>query len=779
MSISYSILNEVNQLIAKPHNHQELLNDIVVLVKKHIKAEVCSLYQLDKSGDRLVLEATHGLNQKLVGELSMGVEEGLTGKVIQLMQPIAEKFAFRHPRFKYFPELGEDKYKSFLGVPLITHNKAMGVLVVQHEEEHDYRQQDIIALVTIASQLSGIITNAELLKNLEEKEAETAKLQNKLSQVQSDSNKENQSAATEKNDKTKIATIKGVIGSQGIAIGKAWVLPEGFDFEAVEQRVNCHPEEEKLRLNEAIEKSVSQIVKLIENVSEVLSDEDSSIFHAHLLILEDKSLIKKIDEEIQAEKSAEFAVKLVIGRYVEAFAGIEDAYLKSRALDMKDIGNRMVMNLLGMDPGGHIELKEPSIVVGKDLTPSQLVSMDMSMVLGFVLEGGGDTSHVAILAKSFGIPSLIQVKDVLLHIRTDDHLVLDCRDASVQINASENVKNSYQTLLRNLEVSAGDLDAIKELPAITQDEVTVKLMANVGIFSELDSISKFGAEGIGLYRTEFYYLAQNQMPEEDSQTEFYERILKKMGDKPVTMRTLDIGGDKTLPYLKLGKEENPFLGWRSIRMSLDMEEVFRTQLRALLKAARKADLKIMLPMISGMDELKRAKKIFQEEEKKLKDEGLVLSEAIELGIMIEVPAAVQMANHLIKEVDFFSVGTNDLIQYTLAVDRNNPKVSSLYDPLHPAVLSQLKKIADVCNEADKPVSICGEMASDPDYSAILIGMGYRMLSLNSAGIPKVKERIRSLTIIEAEKTVDQVLQLSSAAEIRSFLRKEKETLPKQ
>ncbi|PCI27162.1 MAG: phosphoenolpyruvate--protein phosphotransferase [SAR324 cluster bacterium] len=761
-----SVLEEICEILTQPHDHEEMLNSVVSLVKKRLAADVCSLYLLDDAKKRLILKATLGLNSQKVGQVSMAVEEGITGLVVQRMAPVAENNVSSHPRYKYFPDLREEEVNSFLGVPLISRKKALGVLIVQYQTVREFSRDEIRLMVTIASQLTGVILNAELLQSIEE--------QGRCEFTQGQSKKKTIAVEDPQSLKhQRMNLLKGIIGSAGMSSGKAYILQDTIDLDLLEQESCENVEAEIQQFHHALQDSIDQISHLMNRVKDSLSEEDSAIFHAHLMILDDRAIGKKIVSLIQEGNSAVWAVREVTCKYIEAFSNMEDPYLRERAMDMKDIGRRVIANLQGTHlPVGEPGLKENSIIVAEDITPSQMISLDMDKVNGFILANGGKTSHVSLLAKSYDIPALVGVGKQIYKIKEQDTILLNCQEGMALYNPAPEIMQEYSRVFAQKEVDKLEIDSLRDLPAVTTDGKEISLLANIGLISDLKRVDQYKPMGVGLYRTEFYFLAHTKQPTEEEQTAFYTRVLQQMGDRPTKIRTLDVGGDKFLPYLEQPREQNPFLGWRSIRMSLDLQGVFRTQLRSLLRASVHGDLGIMFPMISGLEELRQAKAILEEERCKLLEEGIAVSETYQVGMMVEVPSAVYTAEHLIEEVDFFSLGTNDLIQYTLAVDRNNPKVAKLYDSLHPAIWKMIHQLVCITEKAGKPLSICGEMASDPLCAIPLIGIGVRNLSMISPTIPVIKKIIRKVSFVEAQRMGQRVLELRTPSEIRSYLQQE-------
>jgi phosphotransferase system enzyme I (PtsP) len=486
------------------------------------------------------------------------------------------------------------------------------------------------------------------------------------------------------------------------------------------------------------------------------------------MIMEDRGFISKIEALIDRKRGAAGAVDEVIGSYVEAFLRMDDPYLRERSADMEDIGRRIIDCLHGKSKSG-ARLGGKRILVADGMLPSDLALLDPEKLLGIVTLNGDTNSHAAIMARSLGIPAVLLKEEEIAGILPNGSLIIDGNAGCVYIDPDDQIRSEYDRLQRDYQLKRRELDELRDVPAVTPDGERVFLRANIGLVSDIRIALANGAEGVGLYRTEFPYMARNSFPSRKEQHRLYRNILEGFAPMPVTVRTLDIGGDKGLPYFAHPKEENPFMGLRSIRLSLEREDVFRDQLAAILSASPFGKAKIMFPMVSSVDEVRTVKRIVEEVRREVEIRGAAVSPEIPLGIMIEIPAAVQTAHILVKEVDFFSIGTNDLIQYTLAADRNNPKVRKYYDPYHPAVLQSIRKVSDAARSAGKTVSVCGEMASDPLNAVLLLGIGITELSISAPYIPVVKQAILKTTRSKAAKIAETVLAMDSALEIRAYL----------
>jgi phosphoenolpyruvate-protein phosphotransferase len=481
-------------------------------------------------------------------------------------------------------------------------------------------------------------------------------------------------------------------------------------------------------------------------------------------MLTDEGFRKRVEDEITAGASAETALERVVTAMVDEFMRLDDPYLKERAIDIKDIGQRALRNLLGVAERDR-SFASAVVLVAPELTLSDILLIEPEQLKGFVMGSGGATSHASILAKSLEIPTVVGVGRVE-EIHEGDHLIVDGNAGTIYVHPSGEVLREYSRLKDEYTAFNRELDSLRTQPAVTRDGCRVMLGANIGLLGDLPLAHRHGADRVGLYRTEIAFLSHRDFLSEGEQVTLYDRVVQAAKGLPLTVRTLDLGADKYPSYLNVPREANPFLGWRSIRVSLELASVFKTQLRAILRASAVSPLRIMLPMISSLEELRRSKELLEEAKYELRQEGHPFDEAVPFGMMVEVPSAVQLADRFIEEVDFFSIGTNDLIQYLLAVDRNNRKVASLYEPLHPAVLRAVASVVRVANHAGKPVSLCGEMAADPVCTLVLIGMGLRDLSMSAFFIPVIKRLVRSVDIAAAERVTAEALELATVKEVK-------------
>jgi phosphotransferase system, enzyme I, PtsP len=766
-----TILEDISTLISHSHDLQETLNRIVATVADRMGTEVCSIYILDQTKKRLTLRATMGLDKESVGRVSMAIGEGLTGLVIERMKPVMVLDALAHPRYKYFPETHEEHFHSFLGVPLMEKKMPLGVLVVQTSRRREFSRDEIRLLTAISAQVASIIVQARLADSLRTKEQERKEYRKRMV----DAMRRLQSYETKGREKTKThqrwqGRLMGLAASPGFGRGRAFVLQPRMDLSAIGMKTARNPEREIERFRGAVERGIDQINIVKNRMSRLISKEEGAIFDVYRLILEDPAIIQQIENKIRKDGYiAEYAIRLVFEQYLESISQIHDNYLRERTTDVKDAAQRLLENLSGVS-GQQIEIPKDAVLVAEDLSPADLSMLEGDRFKGIVLATGGVTSHASILAKSFEIPSVVGIEDLMESVHQGDQLIVDGNAGSVYVNPNQEVIREYDRLERDYLDLNRELEELKDLPAETLDGHRVSLYANIGLLSDVAFAHLHGAQGIGLYRTEIPFLVHRDFPGEEEQYVLYKRVVEAMAGKAVTIRTLDIGADKYPTYMRsVGIEPNPFLGWRSIRISLEVEEIFKTQLRAILRAGVLGRVRLLIPMVSSLEEILRVKELLAEAKTELESEGTRFDRHLELGVMVEVPAAVQLADRFLREVDFLSIGTNDLIQYILAVDRSNRRVASLYEPLHPAVLAALMSTIEAGKKEGKRVGMCGEMAGDPLSALLLLGMGLEEFSMGSLYIPVIKKTIRSITYEAAKSVAQIVLQMDTVGEIKKYL----------
>ena len=562
--------------------------------------------------------------------------------------------------------------------------------------------------------------------------------------------------------------MKGLGVSPGIGIGKAFIIDKG-PINIIKNYVN-DVEKELDRLMTAFETAKEQLKELYISSIDELGEKEAQIFKSHEMMLEDDTFISDVENRIKEEGvNAEFALNETSNVYIEMFQNIEDEYLRERSEDIKDVMNRVIRILMGITSVDFSHLEENSIIVAKDLTPSDTAQIDRTKVAAMITEMGGKTSHAAIIARIMGIPTVVGLNNIIDKIKAGDTVICDGRTGKVLINPNAKQLFHFNKKKNKEDEIKNELRNQIGLPSVTKDGFKVSLSANIGTPNDVDMVLENDAEGIGLFRSEFIFMNRDHQPTEDEQFEQYKEVLTKMGDKPVIIRTLDIGGDKNVPYIDIPKEMNPFLGYRAIRLCLGNVEVFRTQLRAILRASVYGNVKIMIPMISTMKELKDSKKILQQAKDELQKEGIKFKNDIEIGTMIEIPSAAIISDLLAKEVDFFSIGTNDLIQYTMAVDRMNSKLSYLYSQYHPALLRLIKGIIDNAHNAGIWVGMCGEAAGDPKLIPVLVGMGLDEFSMNAPSILRARYIVRNLNKEDMQKIARNTLDMENALEVEEYL----------
>lgn len=558
--------------------------------------------------------------------------------------------------------------------------------------------------------------------------------------------------------------LTGIAASDGIAIAKAYCFVQP-DLTFAKTTVHDIEAEQK-RLAAALAKAEQELIVIRQQTLEKFSAEEAAIFEAHLLVVHDPELIGPINQKIADEAvNAEYALHEVTSMFVALFEGMDDEYMSARASDIKDVTNRILAHLLGVHIPNPSNINEQVIIVANDLTPSETAQLDRNYVLGFITDIGGRTSHSAIMARSLEIPAVVGAGVATTTIQDGDTIIVDGLTGQVLVNPSADVIADYQEKAQKYRVQQAEWSTLVNEQTVSKDGVHVELAANIGSPNDLDGVLRHGAEGIGLYRTEFLYMGRENLPSEEEQFTAYKTVLEGMKGKPVVIRTLDIGGDKHLPYLPLQEEMNPFLGHRAIRLCLDQQELFRTQLRALLRASVYGNLKIMFPMIATIQEFRAAKAILLEEKEKLIAGGIAVGSSIEVGMMVEIPSTAVMADIFAKEVDFFSIGTNDLIQYTMAADRMNEKVSYLYQPYNPAILRLIQMVIKAAHQEQKWVGMCGEMAGDEHAVPLLLGLGLDEFSMSATSILKTRALLKQLSVPEMQTLATEALQLATAEEV--------------
>ena len=564
--------------------------------------------------------------------------------------------------------------------------------------------------------------------------------------------------------------VTGIAASPGIVFGKALVLKEEPIVLNTQKISADQIDAEVAKFYAGREKTAAQLNSIYEKALRTLGAEKAAIFEGHLMILEDEELEEEILDYLKENLStADVATNKIIDQQVAVLSEIDDEYLKERAGDIRDIGNRLLRNILGMHIVDLGDIQEESILVAYDLTPSETAQLNLDKVLGFITDIGGRTSHTSIMARSLELPAIVGTNDITAHVKTGDLVILDAVNNQIHINPSETEIAAFKAQQEKLAAEKAELAKLKELPAETLDGHRIEVAGNIGTIRDVDGVLRNGGESVGLYRTEFLFMDRASLPGEEEQFEAYKEIVEAMEGKQVVLRTMDIGGDKELPYLDLPKEMNPFLGWRAVRIGLTRREILDTQLRAVLRASAFGKLAVMFPMIISVEEIRELKSIVAELKAQLRAEGHSFDENLQLGVMVETPSAAVNARHLAKEVDFFSIGTNDLTQYTLAVDRGNEIIAHLYNPLTPSVLNLIKQVIDASHAEGKWTGMCGELAGDVRATALLLGMGLDEFSMSAISVPHVKKLARSISYADAKALADEALAQPTAADIERLV----------
>ena len=737
---------EVLRRLIQDVNAADSLEDALALIVAQVRAamhtDVCTIYLHDRITQKLVFRATEGLNLEKVGQFGLGFDEGLVGWVATREEPLNLEDASAHPQFQLVEGLGEEPFNAFLGAPIVHQRDLLGVLVVQQGDHRRFSEDEEAFLITVSAQLAGLIAHAELAGVIRE-------------------------SATVPEDSEGGARLSGVAACSGIGIGTAaWISPYA-DLQIVPSRESLDRRAEMKAFREALASVRSDIRQVAENLEDELGPEDRALFGVYLSILDDSALGGEVAALIKAGEWAQGALSQVMLRHIRHFERMEHSYLRERAVDVRDLGTR-VLGYLQDANRQEIDYPNATVLVAEELTASALGEIPREKLVGIVSMRGSANSHTAILARAMGIPAVVGVEDLPLKQLPDRQLVVDGYNGRVYVNPHPDLLSRFEGLLAEDEALFEELAPLAEQPAATSDGHAVPLWVNTGVAADVQRAREFGAEGVGLYRTEVSFLLRDRFPSEEEQRQLYREQLEALHPSPVTMRTLDIGGDKALPYFPI-EESNPFLGWRGIRVTLDHPEIFLTQVRAMLKANEGLDnLRILLPMVTAIDELRSARELILRCHSEVMSEGF--SAALPpIGVMIEVPAAVYLAGPLAEETDFLSVGSNDLTQYLLAVDRGNARVAGLYQALHPAVLAALCDIIDAAHYHHKSVSICGELAGDPRAAPLLVAMGFDQLSMNAGSLSVIKRVLSAFSRDELSQLLATLRPLRSAQEVLSAL----------
>ncbi|HCI44742.1 MAG TPA: phosphoenolpyruvate--protein phosphotransferase, partial [Candidatus Omnitrophica bacterium] len=743
-------IGELVGLFVDTTSLEAFLQKIVEMVSEHMGSEVCSIYLFYDETEELVLKATRGLKPEAVGHVRMKLGEGLTGIAMKEMRPICERNASKAPGYRYFPEIGEEVYESFLAVPITRGQTRIGVLVIQNKRRDYFDVEDIQVVRAIASQLANTIEMAKVLIGLEEK----------------------REYKTPESPREELRRIPCRVGSAGMAVGRAIIGDERYSLRELKEAVKDKDYSlEDFRA--ALRRTESELEAMQRQIEEKLADVASLIFAAQILMLKDEAFVGAMTDLIRQEVSPPEAIMSVVEHYVQMFGKLSNDYLREKRQDVQDIGKRLLLHLVG-DREGRQDHKGGIIIV-QELYPSELLKLSSQGVQGVILLSGGITSHLSILARSLEIPLVITETPQLLRLPADTQIFLDAEEGFVHVNPAKSVLDLFDKI-KTQKQKPGTRESpaalVRKTLTKTKDGARVQLLANVNLLSDLKHARAAAAQGVGLYRTEFPFIVRSDFPTEEEQYIVYKKVVDALDGQELTFRTLDIGGDKILSYYDYGKEQNPFLGMRSIRFSLKHKDIFIQQVRAILRAGASADLKIMFPMISSLDEFLDAKAVVLGCIKDLSREGVACHKNPKIGLMVELPSVLEIIDDLAQEADFFSVGTNDFVQYMLAVDRTNEKVAEFYLPHHPSILRSLKKVIAAADGHGKEVSICGDMAHDERYIFYLLGIGLRRFSLDSSYIPGIRAVIRDIDLGEAAEKTGRLLRCNKIEDIdRFFLEK--------
>jgi phosphotransferase system, enzyme I, PtsP len=740
-------LRRIVQDVAAAPSFGAGLGIIVRDVRDTLGTEVCSVYLLSPERDRYQFVATEGLNRESVGKLSLKLGEGLVTLVAERAEPINLQDASFHPRFHYLPEIGEEPFNAFLGVPVIHHREVLGVLVVQQRDNRRFDESEEAFMVTLAAQLAGAIAHAQATGDIRRL------FHGATSQPAAD------------------RLFRGVPGAPGIAIGTAVVVQPPANLEGVAERETDDVTTELMLLDRALNAVRGDLRRISQQFEHTLPAEELALFDAYLHMLDDNALAGDIRERVRRGQWSQGALKQVIREHVRRFESMEDPYLRERGADVEDLGLRVLAYLQDIATR-RVHFPADAILVGYEVTAAMLANVPADRLKGIVSLRGSGSSHVAILARALDVPAVMGAVDMPIATLDGQPLVVDGSYGEVFLTPSAVLLRNYRSLIDQERAFSRELESLKALPCVTRDGVSVSLWVNIGLPGDISRSLDRGAEGIGLFRTEVPFMSKDRFPTEEEQRILYREHMTAFDPRPVTMRTLDIGGDKSLSYFPI-EEDNPFLGWRGIRVTLDHPEIFMVQTRAMLKAnaGLRGELRIMLPMISNIAEVEEAKALVHRAYIEVLEEGLEVKQPL-IGVMIEVPAAVYQARALAQRVDFLTVGSNDLTQYMLAVDRNNPRVANLYQELHPAVLIALREVARAARQEQAMLGICGELAGSPFGAVLLMAMGYQVLSMNATNLPKVKWVLRNITQRDAQRMLTRALRLGTAEEVRSLMRAE-------
>ncbi|MDG2383902.1 MAG: phosphoenolpyruvate--protein phosphotransferase [Pirellulaceae bacterium] len=735
-------VGELSALLTGSSDVRSLLDRIVRLAAQHLQAHVCSIYVYEELSDELVLRATVGLQSHSANEVRLHCGEGLVGQVLESGSPILDNHASNNPHYKFIPGIGEERYDSFLAVPLLKGADKIGVLTVQREEKNYFEDDDLSALRVVARQLVGCIENAQALMVLPQlKPVSSVPLP------------------------PKSFLVRGQVTSMGSGAGPARVLRTTQSLSKRLSELDTKITIDQFRA--AVNKTIAQIEALQLRVAKRLPEAVSLIFSAHLLMLKDKAFINKITQLIEGGSPVGLAIFHVAQSYIDLFSASKPVHIREKAQDVEDLAVRLANNLTGTHSvASSIERQE--VVIANNVFPSDLVLLSLEELAGIVLVGGGATSHVSILARSLRLPLFIADAPELMAVIDGTPMMLDGHTGNIYVSPREDIVEQFEQQKKMMAAAQQGLQRPRGITR-TSDGTRIRLQANINLLSELPVAREVNAEGIGLYRTEFPFMIRNSFPDEEEQHLVYRQLVRGMDGKSITFRTLDVGGDKTLSYYE-HREENPELGLRAIRFSLHHQELFEQQVRAILRAgAEISHLRIMFPMISSLDEFRQSRAIVENCKRQLQADRIPYHHDPEIGMMVELPAVLETADEFSREADFFSIGSNDFIQYMLAADRGNKQVAHYYCAHHPAVLRAIARFVRVAHQHNRAVSVCGEMAQQTHYIPFLLGVGIRDLSVSPHRVGELHKFIQSTDIVVAERQAKRLLSEATIAGVEQWL----------
>ena len=746
-----NIFHEISSIIGDIDDYEKMLSQFAKVLADGLEVDVCSIYLYNKQDNVLLLKASHGLSAVAVGNVSMKPSEGLTGLCFTLEKMINIVNPDKHSRYKHFANTGEEKYKSFLSIPIVVGREKLGVIVIQCIKTKRFKKTVTDSVRAISTQLGNVVVDATVLNllfgiDIVSKDKEVI-------------------------DESGMLSIKGKAANIGIGIGKACIFDNENSFEGIVHKETNNVEKEINVLDKAIKVTKQKTLTLEQKALSLISEADASIFCAHLLFLEDRILIKKIKEDICKNKhTAEFSIKIVFDEYSVQFATLKDHIFREKIMDLKDVMLRLLDVVKNLKRGSSVDdssmdvCNSNAVLIVEEILPSALIRLPVDNICGIICERGGIADHVAILAKALKIPAIRGIKNITKIVNANDDIIIDGHTELVHVRPDDQIKEEFEKLLKSQ--NEDELLYEKDISSFTKDGVQITLKANIALISETSLLKKYGAEGIGLYRTEFLYMIRDHEPPEEDQFHIFQKIFQNAKGLDVTIRVLDIGGDKALPYIDVNREDNPALGNRGIRLLLSNKALFKSHLKAILRAGAYGNLKLLLPMISNIQEIDQVLELLSEVETELQFQNIEYVEDYEIGVMIEVPSILFEIDAVMEKVDFISLGTNDLVQYIFASDRTNELVYSKNLYLSPIFLRIIKELgAKVDKYKDKQISICGEMAGDIYALPFILASGITDLSMTPRYIPKIRKTAKSITLTDCQKLLDQALNLPGPGDV--------------